>query len=680
MLTATTSSPATDGVRHAERPSYSQSCCAPSFVKSFFNVSEICCPMSLKKVCYWTAAAGSIAGLALLETQFGVLSAATTFQSVGFMSAIYLFEPVIQTVNLVLAPYPKATVIESEFSIQMKAMMGEMQHLVGEIRESTMAMKEHENPARVDEAGDKKGYYRYYPYKTPKQLVSKEDRSIIPMSKLYVNPVSNSRVEPRSNFSTQSEIVVVSPGLISIPISPDPQECSLSLPHEKMNDVVIADASLELSLLPRNNKNDDVAIVIACHNSADVIFETITSCLRHVNPKQIYVIDNGNSLQPTDNTREIVGGMHPEINYVWSHYGNKTIAQYIGTMLSPYRFVLTIDDDVHLPVNLDFATDKIKGNVKGICFPVRAIHPRKEGSLIVELQDLEYQFSDLAKLVQSTYAGGVCYPHGAVSLWEKEVFMEALRQHDTVFYAEDLKLGLILQKMGYTMVLAAGSWFDTEAPTSYFGETPNLFEQRVRSWEMGRQVYFFKIIEPFFTVWRSTFTENCFLKWAQFYDIYTNFSDWWRLPLLVIMGSDPSFWGRVVEFYAYNIIPALAWNYLKLPLSGRTDLQIPIRACLTLPIYKVTSSALAFGGAIRAVTIYLPNFRAKLTIDEIEKLETADKAKLEKELAAEPQDGPLTFKRIMYRNRFFQPEAPVEIVVESIEKIGRAPVLGSRPN
>jgi len=44
----------------------------------------------------------------------------------------------------------------------------------------------------------------------------------------------------------------------------------------------------------RRKANKEVAVVIACHNSRDIIANTVKACLNHVKPKQIFIADNGN--------------------------------------------------------------------------------------------------------------------------------------------------------------------------------------------------------------------------------------------------------------------------------------------------------------------------------------------------------------------------------------------------
>jgi hypothetical protein len=801
---ATFASPLGDDERPLQRPSYGRYLCAPNFVKSVISAREIFYPMSRKKLGYWAVNASIIAGVVVMETQYGLLSDATNLQSLGFMASVYLFEPVYQSVNMILAPYPKVAVAEPtlpadavvidihedqdeevlsareqaaeeereiriplrslaqerrreqrsgfirepEFSVEMSAMLGKMKHLMNEVREVAVVAKNSKpvmlkmpfaNVLSREELTARKKHHHVIDVHASEFYIPADDSleakyhdsaavnfNVLSKEELttrkkhhHVIDVHASRFDISAEDSLEVKyhdgapinfLARESHHVIDIPADPldllesdklkadndsaeykapcgDPDALEIAIPIESELETVNLDALLSQEksgyfedvthdrleeanepsshplpanpapplFIERRRDMSDVGVMIACHNSASVIAETIQSCLRHVKPEQIFVIDNGNSLQPADNTREIVKAIHPDINYVWSHYGNKTVAQYVATLISPYTYLLTIDDDVHLPRVLNLATHRIQDRVKAVCYPVRAIHPDRESSLLIELQDLEYQQSDLAKSIESKYAGGVSFPHGAVCLWDRDTFQKVLLLHDTIFYAEDVKLGLILQMLGFKMELEASCWFDTEAPTTYFGEAPNLYEQRVRSWEMGRQVIFFKFLSQLFTVWRPDWKDNFFYKVSQFYDVYSNLADWWRLPLLIIMGANPNFWARVAEFYAFNMIPALVWNYVKLPYCERTDLQIPLRTCVALPFYKAMSSAMAFGGAIRAVSIYLPNFQPKPTINEIIKLELGEEAKLKQEIDDEPINGPLTFKHILYerRHQFF---------------------------
>lgn len=362
---------------------------------------------------------------------------------------------------------------------------------------------------------------------------------------------------------------------------------------------------------------EEVALVIPCHESAAQIGKTIHAALKHLKPEQIFVVDNGKSELPTDNTKEVVAAIDAKINYIWVPLGNKNIAQYAGALAAKdYKYVLTTDDDVTIPASFDFGTQLMDDQVKAVCYPVRGVTEDGKPSLLVEWQDLEYQNADLAKLAEAFF-GGVLYPHGAGSLWERKTLIQALRLHDTVFYAEDVKMGLALQKLRKTMKVCGSSFLNTSAPTTLFGAFPNYYQQRVRSWEMGRHVYFWKFVQNLVTPGppRSALG-HAFVKGVQFLAVVGNLADYARIPLMVIMRDDPSYWVKFGAFTVGSIAPAFWWNYVK--LSHRPDLQTTLRAVVTVPAYKLLYSAVSVLSIPRALFIYLPNLEPKPTIEKLE--------------------------------------------------------------
>lgn len=58
--------------------------------------------------------------------------------------------------------------------------------------------------------------------------------------------------------------------------------------------------------LNRFDLNKELAIIIPCHHSANTIESTIASCLKHVKPNQIFIMDNAKSKTPPDNTAEVI--------------------------------------------------------------------------------------------------------------------------------------------------------------------------------------------------------------------------------------------------------------------------------------------------------------------------------------------------------------------------------------
>lgn len=186
----------------------------------------------------------------------------------------------------------------------------------------------------------------------------------------------------------------------------------------------------------------DIAIVISCHRSSDVIVKTVKACLKHVHPHQVFVMDNANFLDPPDNTREVLdeADLH-EVNYIYNPFGNKTLAMFAGSVAAKdFKYLLLIDDDVTIPPDMKFGKHLFSSTVRAICYPIRATHPQgRTTSLFIEWQGIEYKMADYAKLLQNEFST-VLFPHGAICLWERNTLIHCFRSHDTIFYADDVKV------------------------------------------------------------------------------------------------------------------------------------------------------------------------------------------------------------------------------------------------
>ena len=191
-----------------------------------------------------------------------------------------------------------------------------------------------------------------------------------------------------------------------------------------------------------NELTSDIAVVISCHRSSDMIVKTVHACMKHLRPGQIFVMDNANFLDPPDNTREVLeeADLH-EVNYIYNPFGNKTLAMYAGSVAAKdFKYLLLIDDDVTIPENMKFGKHLFSDTVRAVCYPIRAVHPQgRTESLFIEWQAIEYKMSDYSKLLQNEFST-VLYPHGAICLWERNTLIQCFRAHDTIFYADDVKV------------------------------------------------------------------------------------------------------------------------------------------------------------------------------------------------------------------------------------------------
>jgi hypothetical protein len=118
----------------------------------------------------------------------------------------------------------------------------------------------------------------------------------------------------------------------------------------------------------------DTALLIPCYKSAGLIASTLESALKIFPPSQVFVIANGNSAIPLDNTEEVCRPF--KVNHIWSAIGSKVIAQCVGCYAAKsFKNVLLIDDNCALPENFPIVTDRMLGNVQCIGDTIKSVGP-----------------------------------------------------------------------------------------------------------------------------------------------------------------------------------------------------------------------------------------------------------------------------------------------------------------
>lgn len=274
------------------------------------------------------------------------------------------------------------------------------------------------------------------------------------------------------------------------------------------------------------------ALVIPCHNSDHVAMKRVLdSAYPHFRPQDIFIIDNGRSQHPNDNTfREFIQSQNSEINYIWSPIGSKNAAQLVGAMAARnHEFIMTVDDDVCIPANFRAPTDLIDEKTKGVAFPLKATDANGKRSLfLVSWQDCEYRMAGLTKLAESRICG-VLFPHGAGWFCERDTLIDLISNYHSIdFIAEDVNTGLAMQKMKKLIAFDARCILETEVPTTIFGQGLNWYKQRVRSWEMGRHGRLFAFADRLFLSFNGQTTPwGIFAqKFIHFYSIACIIVDW----------------------------------------------------------------------------------------------------------------------------------------------------------
>ncbi|KAF2462566.1 glycosyl transferase [Lindgomyces ingoldianus] len=237
-------------------------------------------------------------------------------------------------------------------------------------------------------------------------------------------------------------------------------------------------------------KVGDTALMIPCYKSAGLIAATLEAALKIFPPSHIFVIANGNSPTPLDDTEEVCRPYG--VNHVWSPIGSKLVAQFVGCFATKdFKYVLLIDDDCALPSNFPIVTDRLVGKVQCIGYTIKSVGPNSsKGNLCQQAQDLEYKLSGL----QRDFAGRVgsaTFPHGAISLWDRQTLMKTFYEHPGFSVSEDWFFGHVARKLGCRIKMCSSVFVETETPTAVlfsrggsrggFGEM-TIFKQRFMRW------------------------------------------------------------------------------------------------------------------------------------------------------------------------------------------------------
>jgi hypothetical protein len=238
------------------------------------------------------------------------------------------------------------------------------------------------------------------------------------------------------------------------------------------------------------NGTHDTALLIPCYKSENIIGPTLDAALKIFPAKQIFVISNGNSPTPLDNTEEVC--IKYGVNFIWSPVGSKIVAQFVGCFAAKqYKNVLLIDDDCALPPNFPIVSDRMKGKIKCIGYTIKSVGPESsKGTYCQQAQDLEYKLSGLQRGFAGMI-GSATFPHGAISIWNTEFLISTFYQHPGYSVSEDWFFGHAARQLGCRITMCTSVFVETETPSAIFfssggsrggfGEM-TVFKQRFMRW------------------------------------------------------------------------------------------------------------------------------------------------------------------------------------------------------
>ncbi|KAL8835568.1 MAG: hypothetical protein Q9176_006845 [Flavoplaca citrina] len=235
----------------------------------------------------------------------------------------------------------------------------------------------------------------------------------------------------------------------------------------------------------------DTALIIPCYKSEKLIGSTLQAALKIFPKESIFVIANGNSPEPLDNTAEVCAEFG--VSHTWSPMGSKIIAQFVGCYVArKFVNILLIDDDCLLPPNLPIVSDRMRGNIKCIGYIMKATGPDGSlGTLCQQSQDLEYKLSSLAKAFAGK-VGSVTFPHGCIVLWNRELLIETFQRHPGFSVSEDWFFGHAARQLGSRITMCTSAFMETEVPRMYYDMYYILCEWKLGWWEIGAKIFVFQ--------------------------------------------------------------------------------------------------------------------------------------------------------------------------------------------
>jgi hypothetical protein len=235
---------------------------------------------------------------------------------------------------------------------------------------------------------------------------------------------------------------------------------------------------------------ENTALMIPCYKSASIIGPTLEAALKIFPAQNIYVIANGNSATPLDDTEDVCRPYG--VNHIWSPVGSKIIAQFVGCYATKkFENVLLIDDDCLLPANFPVVSDRLVGRVKCIGYTIKSVGPiSSKGTFCQQAQDLEYKISGIQRALAGKI-GSATFPHGAISLWNREFLQQTFHDHPGFTVSEDWFFGDSCRRLGGRIDMCTSVFVETETPSAVFfssggsrggfGEM-TIFKQRFMRW------------------------------------------------------------------------------------------------------------------------------------------------------------------------------------------------------
>ncbi len=405
--------------------------------------------------------------------------------------------------------------------------------------------------------------------------------------------------------------------------------------------------TIQVPAIDKNKpKNQDfineICVLIACHNSEDVIGNTLQSALKTFKGEQLYVADNNNSPEPlNDKTKKICENYGA--NYLYFPIGNKgnALKKALTIIDEKYKYVLTLDDDTLLPEYFNpnkkyFEEDE---RVSSIGFGIKM---KDLNTMSEKLADFEYKLNSLKDYAKNSYT--TFFIVGIAGLWKRPIFTKIINNNPTssktTFFnkylgyespnGEDSYNGVISRLMGYKQKMDFDNFVESYAPPRFFysfqeifGKVENIsgfnslnhYSQRALRWYrkgLNRLPHEFFL---FFTYNASSINNNFFMKIVN--NISYRLSIIWKIIMLyfacgiafnyynLLANGDHIKWLIIhIGIYIFGIMSNFTTNFII--FRNRNDLKVEFKVLLIYPFFTTFISFCRMIGVIGDLTYFIP--------------------------------------------------------------------------
>ena len=387
---------------------------------------------------------------------------------------------------------------------------------------------------------------------------------------------------------------------------------------------------------------DNSIIIVACHCSQEEIKLTVQSLMKFFEPQRIFIADNGKTIEPSDDTYEVVLGLGlPSENYFYFPTPGKTsallgVATEVKNTSLKFDYIALIDDDTVIPDN--FAINEYHFNDPNVAAVTYGIQVLQRNTMIEACGDLDYKLWCWRNYWRSKWTT-LKFAVGIFVVWRKECFFQIYtksptRQPRGLPFGEDGHAGRIARMLGWKIRQDLNFTVSTYAPpilwppcfkhgkqrTTGYGAV-SMWKQRAYRWYRNYPRRIFFELYLFFTYnckpkpdskyyYVKLLFKNIGYRIDYIYGWFLIFSAL-NIPTtlyLSISNNNYMIWGCIhIAFYFSGLFSNYIFNYYV--LRYREDLQVKQITLWIYPLFTAWIACARAFGFIGGSLYYIP-FRA----------------------------------------------------------------------